>query len=468
MNKGLFVVLSLLFLSTSLAFANESTVEISGDYRFRYDILSADIHEYTQLVPSGMAGGAPGGAPVPAYTVKNNSLMTNRFGVNLKATPLEDVSVKARFIMYKIYGHQTADPGLGYFGDRNSMFGTNDGTVGHIPEDNVIRADYAYATVSYVFNQPMWVSVGRRPSTGGIPGNYRQNSDKQGTAGIPSIMVNYAFDGYTIGYVPDIEMLPGAYVKFCGGKGYDSGYNGLYTMKPYTKDTDFYGLNVVPYDVDSLHVELQYQVGKNIFDRPSDAGVQANLGDLSWYGGAVTSDLGNLHLFASAAVSKSDPNDNLGVYDFDGDGIPDGMGGLLYNPGSPAESETGTAIYVGGRYDFSTGTKVGLEYNQGSKNWVSMVPADDDIITSKLGTRGKVYEMYIIQELNRKPHSKKGKAFVKIGYQQYDFEYTGSNFWIGAPAKISDLRATTDPNQGNFFAAVDKATDIYATFEVQF
>ncbi len=394
--------------------------------------------------------------------------MTNRFGVNLKATPLEDVSVKARFIMYKIYGHQTADPGLGYFGDRNNIFGTNDGTVGHVPEDNVIRADYAYATVSNVFDQPMWISIGRRPSTGGVPSNYRQNAEKQGTAGIPSIMVNYAFDGYTIGYAPDIEMLPGAYVKFCGGKGYDSGYNGLYTMKPYTKDTDFYGLNVVPYDVDALHVELQYQIGKNIFDRPSDAGVQANLGDLSWYGGVVTGKLGNLHLFASAAVSKSDPNNNLGMYDLDGDGITDGVGGLLYNPGSPAEGETGTAVYVGGRYDFATGTNLGLEYNQGSKNWVGMVPADDDIVTSKLGTRGKVYEIYVIQELNRKPLTKNGKAFVKVGYQQYDFEYTGSNFWIGAPVKISDLRATTDVNQGNFFAAVDKATDIYATFEVQF
>jgi hypothetical protein len=340
--------------------------------------------------------------------------------------------------------------------------------MGHIPQDNTLRVDYAYATVSNLFNAPVWFSVGRRPSTGGTPSNYRQNEEKTGTGGIPSIMVNYAFDGYTIGFAPDIDALPGAYAKFCAGKGFDSGYRGG-PFDSGLKDTDFYGLNVVPFDTDTLHIELQYQIGKHIFDRPSDNGVENNLGDMSWYGGVATTKLGNLNLFVSGAVSQTDPNGAIANYDLDGDNVVDAQGGMLFNPGEQAEKKSGVAVYIGARYDIATTkTKIGLEYNQGSKNWIGMVPAEDDTWTGKLGTRGKVYEVYIIQEMDRKQITKNGSAFVKIGYQRYDFEYTGSNFWIGSPAKISGLQATANLNQANMFAAVEKATDIYATFNVRF
>ena len=60
--------------------------------------------------------------------------------------------------------------------------------------------------------------------------------------------------------------------------------------------------------------------------------------------------------------------------------------------------------------------------------------------TSKVGTRGNVYEGYVIQELKLKPISSYlSKVFFRVGYQYYDFDYTGSNNWIGAPVKISDL-----------------------------
>ena len=471
MKKVFLAALTLLLATAGMAAAEETWLEIGGDYRFRYDYLKGTVHDYTQLVPSSLAGGAPAGMPVYGYSTKNTALLTNRFGLNLKANPVEDVTMKARLLMYKIYGHQTAEPGLGYFGDRNNLFGTNDGTVGHVPEDSIIRADYVYATISNIFDMPIWFSVGRRPSTGGMPGNYRLNKEKMGTAGIPNLLVDYAFDGATLGFAPDIEALPGAYAKLCAGKGFDSGFRGdPAPLNPQTglKDTDFIGLNVVPFDTENLHIEAQYQVGKHLFDRPSDAGVGANLGDIEWYGGVVTTKVGNLNIFASAAVSKTDPTGAMGIYDVDGDGVTDAAGGLLNMPGS-TEPHSGTAYYVGGRFDIAaTGTKIGAEYNHGSKYWIGMVPAADDIWTGKLGTRGDVYEVYIIQSLNRKPVAKRGDAFVRLGYQEYNFDYTGSNFWIGPPVSISDLQATTDVNQANFFAAVDKAKDIYLTFDFVF
>jgi hypothetical protein len=399
--------------------------------------------------------------------------MTNRFGLNFKANPLEDISVKARMVMYKIWGHQTSAPADGsYFADRAT--GSNDGTVGHIPQDSTLRVDYAYATWGNIGQMPVWFSIGRRPSTDGAPGNVRQNSDKIGSAGITNILVDFAFDGATMGYAPDIEALPGAFTKLCYGRGFDSGFNDN-TTGATLKDTDFLGLNATFYDTEALHAEVQYQKGWHIFDAPSDGSamtgpVRHNLGDIDWVGGLVMGKVSNINLFVAAAQSKTDPNDQLFDVDTDGDGIPDmGVAGLLYDApamGGTKESQTGTAVYVGGRYDIAaTRTKIGVEYNQGSKNWIGMVPAAPDIWTSKLGTRGSVYEVYVIQELPNQPISKKGQAFFKLGYQAYKFDYTGSNNWVGAPKKISDL---ANPANAQMLTPIEKATDIYLTFDVRF
>lgn len=459
------------------AAAGPSWLEIGGDYRFRFDSLKGDVHSYYSFesVLGWMMGG-PMPTLIPSYTAKNETLYTNRFGLNLKANATEDIQVKARLLMYKVWGHGTETPVQGsYFADR--AMGVFDGTVGHVPQDNSLKVDSVYATWSNIGGAPVWFSIGRRPSTGGIPSNLRQNTEKIGTAGIPAIMVDYAFDGLTLGFAPDIAALPGSYAKICYGRGYDSGYR---TSDTSLKDTDFLGLNVVPYDTENLHIELQYQRGWNIFNTTSDGNamtgpVSANMGDISWFGGVVTGKLeklgpGDLNLFVSAALSKTHPNDSLFMIDTNGDGILDmGVAGLMYDApamGGTKESHSGSAIYLGGRYDIkSTGTKLGLEYNHGSQYWIGMVPAGDDLWTSKLGTRGDVYEVYVIQDLNKKPIAKRGKAYVRVGYQHYDFKYTGSNNWIGSPKTISDLN---NPMNAQMLAPLDKAYDIYATFDVTF
>ncbi len=46
----------------------------------------------------------------------------------------------------------------------------------------------------------MWFSVGRRPSTNGAPTNLKTNADWPGRGGTPQLLVDYAFDGMTLGY----------------------------------------------------------------------------------------------------------------------------------------------------------------------------------------------------------------------------------------------------------------------------
>ncbi len=452
MKKILLLVVVTLLLTAGMAAAADDTswLTIGGDYRFKYDMLKG-----TALNTTAFILGVP--TPVAGSTVKDNSLFTNRFGLNIKADPMEDVVVKARLVMYKVWGSQDSTSPYfggsgpfgtgGYFADRVSQM---DGTSTHVPQDNTLRVDYAYATVNNIFEQPLWFSIGRRPSTGGIPGNLRENLEKIGTAGIPNILVDYAFDGATLGYAPDIAALPGFYGKLCYGRGFSRGFDPLADGTSNTiKNTEFYGVNVVPYDTDKLHVELQYNVGLHIFDNPNTP--STDLGDMHWVGGVVTGKVGDLNVFVSGAESKTEPNDNLSLGTF----------GLEWDVfGHPKENHTGNAIYVGGRYDMGT-TKVGAEYNRGSKYWITMAPAADDVWTGKLGTRGSVYEVYLIQELNKKPISKKGKAFIRLGYQYYKFNYTYSNNWVGAPDNIG----TANPQ---LFTQIKDAKDLYATFEVQF
>lgn len=413
---------------------------IGGDYRFRIDSLRGEI------VPSTTPSG-----PVAADKVHNDSLMTHRFGLNLKAKATKDVSVTARLLMYKTSGSLTANAvNAGYFADRNSIM---DGTIGHVPKDNTLLVDQVYATWANIADQPIWFSAGRRPSTGGIPTHLRQNKERPGNAGVPGLLVDYAFDGMTLGWAPDIDGLPGAYAKLCYGRGFDAGFN---TSSNSLRDTDMLGVNITPVDTDPFRLEFQWNRGFNIFNDPNTVTVE--LGDIDWYGFSAVSTLkkvgaGDLQLFASGGMSIAQPNGNQ--Y----------FSWSLMNDGSSKETRTGFGAYVGGRYDFPTGTKLGVEYNYGSRNWIPFDPASDDIWTAKLGTRGHVYEGYLIQELPLKPISSYlSKAFFRVGGQYYDFEYTGSNNWVGAAHKIADLKAS----DVTLMPTVKNAYDIYGTFEVHF
>lgn len=416
---------------------------------------------------------APAGA-VGAFAPKNETLYTNKFSLGLTAKATQDVTVHAKLDMYKTFGSQDDNAVTGnYFADRVGVF---DGTLGHIPSDGMLNVDQVYATWNNILDQPVWLSIGRRPSTNGTPSQLRLNNERPGNGGIPSILVDYAFDGMVLGYAPDIDALPGAYAKVCYGRGYEAGMNvgnDNNTIPTNSlKDTDMLGISAVPYDTDPLRIWVQYNRGFNIFDFPvmqntafGNTAPATNLGSIDWYGAGVLSTFkklgpGNLHFFVDGALSVTHPNDNVsGQAGFQGL-----MTGAFFAP-EKATDRTGWAVYTGVRYDLPSKTKLGFEFNHGSGYWITFAPAADDMWTSKVGTRGNVYEPYIIQELDLKPISSYlSKTFFRLGYQYYDFEYTGSNNWVGKPQKMSSIQA----NGIQLMAPVTKAHDVYATFEVHF
>jgi hypothetical protein len=442
------------------AFAAEKNLSdwltIGGDYRFRVDSLRAEVPAYMSFT----------GPHNSTEKFKDESVYTNRFGLNLKAKVMQNVTFNGRLLMYKEFGSQTGGATVGggaFFADRSQQM---DGTAGHVPGDGKLTVDQAYVTINNIADQPIWFSVGRRPSTGGLPTHLRQNNDKPGTGGVAGILVDYAYDGATLGWAPDIDKLPGAYAKLCYGRGYQTGWH---NQSDSVKNMDMAGVVVVPYDTDPLSIHLQANRGMNIIDNPN--GAKVNLGDIDQYGLTVMSTLkvggeSRLNLFGSAAMSQSHPNDQHAV-----NGTTPTPFGLMYTEpslgGTGKESKTGEAYYVGARFDLPSKTKIGVEFNHGSKNWIGFLPAGDDLITSKLGTRGNVYEGYVIQELPYAPiASERAKTFVKVGYQYYDFEYTGSNNWVGGSEKISGIAVS--PGDAQMFAPVKKAHDLYATLEVKF
>ena len=237
------------------------------------------------------------------------------------------------------------------------------------------------------------------------------------------------------------------------------------------KDTNMLGIAIIPIDTDPLRVWLQWNRGMNIFDAPvmnntyfGNTAVRANLGDIDWVGAGFMSTFkkvgpGELNIFADWGMSRTHPNDNVSAQ-FGFQGL---MTGAFFQPEAPTR-KTGTAVALGMRYDLPSKTKLGFEYNHGSKDWITFAPAADDMWTAKVGTRGNVYEAYLIQELDKQPISSYfSRSFFRLGVQRYDFKYTGSNNWVGAPVRISDVNGqmmTTTP--------LEHATNLYATFEVKF
>jgi hypothetical protein len=195
-----------------------------------------------------------------------------------------------------------------------------------------------------------------------------------------------------------------------------------------------------------------------------DTTAKANLGDIDWYGVGAMGTIdgvgpGKLTWFADVARSVAMPNGNVSAQ-FGFQGL---LTGGFFAPEAPTD-KSGTAVYLGMRYDLASGTKFGLEYNRGSKNWIAFAPAAPDMWTTKLGTRGNVYDLYFMKEVAAEAlATSRAKTYFLVGVQTYDFDYTGSNNWVGAPVKISDM-------QGQFstLTPLSTAVDIYATFEVKF
>ena len=486
-----------------------SRFKFYGDFRARGDYYSAEAPEYYSawdvangvndfvgMMPPGtsvqdlvsMMKGMDaatrkatftgmGYTPQPSADYDNDTLFTNRFRLNMRVKATENIEFKGRLAMYKAWGMQnnpvdyTLNGGTAYL----STFGM-DGAATRQPDDSVLRVDRAFVNWNNIGGLPVWFSIGRRPTSDGPPAHIRLGTDER--MATPINFMDYPFDGLSIGYAySDLFGLGGTgRVRFCYGRGFESGPtddgDGL-------KDTDFAGLSWDIYKDGPRFINLQSFASFDIFNVPDNVtfanplelatdptGANSNgILDRQTMGNIYHTSLlymdkwKDLNFFGSFGWSRTDPR-----------GVDEMGTGLLTSwwDEDYDESENGYSVYVGMRYDLDDlGLKLGLEYNYGSKNWLAFTPGHDDMYQAKLATRGDVYEAYLIWDLPAGDAiSKYAKTFVRLGYQHYDYDYTGSGFWLGKPIDIDDL--DKDPLNAQFYTPTEEIDQVYLTFEAFF
>ncbi|ADD68443.1 hypothetical protein Dacet_1679 [Denitrovibrio acetiphilus DSM 12809] len=426
------------------------------------------------------------------YDHNNSSLFTNRLRIRLNSRVNDKLSFAGRLVMNKVWSDASDVQWMD--GSYKSMY--LDGNAGSVPTDDKLHVERAYFVYKNEIGDLGWhFSFGRRPSTFG-PG--KENSEYATLGGSPlSHIIQWQFDGASLQFDFEnlLEFLPGSFIKICYGKGFESGWgssnamaanNGL-IASPEVDDVEFLGVivkfydddqyklwynfargfgvtdgftgaAVMPFTVVGQNTDLsadgsydEYQITPNYSGSSSRLEATAEVGDMEWHSLLAQGETFGFSWFTSFAMSKSHPDgrSRSAMYQFMD------MDRML----GSKDSKTGTSVWVGVATPEIplTGGKFGFEYNQGSKYWVSMTAAEDDLVGSKLAVRGKVYDVYYHQPIVG------DRLFATIGYQHFDYEYTGSGSYLGAPKKIEDATAFD-----TMMAVTDKVDKVYASFTYRY
>ena len=325
-------------------------------------------------------------------TASNNSLLTSRLYLTMAAAPMEGLIFKGNLAIYSTWGAHMYDESMGL----------KDWSGSSKASDTVMRVKEAYFVYSTnVGEQPMSLSIGRRPSTNGFLANYRENEDNPGSplAHITNMEVNAAM----VKFGWD-RFVSGAYTKFVYGRAHTGEQEGVYGGVAGSKPWD------PPYaDIDSDDENVDFFVA--VGDAYNDGTYQIMY---QW-----------AHIFNTKGQRYNDPSTKkaaAGTADLFSvalkvDGIGDGISDFLddttvfisgayanYNADNGYQllgsenggSQDGTSVWVGAIMpDIITDSgRIGIEYNHGSKYWTPMTWAEDTAIGSKIAVRGDAFEAY--------------------------------------------------------------------------
>jgi hypothetical protein len=371
---------------------------------------------------------------VSGYQANTPDLLTNRLRLDFNGRVADNISYSARLSMYKAFGDST---GVQVFNGQPNSFNV-DGTTAGVPNSDQIRVERAYFSWNHIADSKFYLSIGRRPSTDGPPMNYRNDELRGGT---PSgSLIDFQFDGITLGYNLRENMV----WRLCYGIGYQAGFgNGQLLQMPQDrlKDTQLMGLNLDLWTTDKTLVQATYAHAFNVTDGFNGLIVMpynpitgqatppvimrytpsANLGDINLFGMNLERKVGAFDFYGSANYSGTRPNGKTSPF-----------GGLMSDPFETPVDRNGYMLLGGVRYRFANDerTKVGFEFNHGSKYWFNFAQAQDDIVAPKTNTRGEVYETYLTHRISE-------RFVFKTSFIDYNYRYSGSGWHVGAPKPIN-------------------------------
>ncbi len=371
---------------------------------------------------------------VPGYTDNNKALYTNRLRLRFGAKVSDNVSFEGRLSMYKVFGDST---GVQVFNGQPNSF-TMDGTNGGIPNSDILRVERAYFSWNNIGGSKFYFSIGRRPSTSGIPMNYRDDELRGGTP--PGTLFDFQYDGFTLGYHLNDHMV----WRVCYGVGYESGFgNGDILQLPQDrlKDVHLVGAVLDLWATDKTFIQTTFAHAFNVTDGFNGlivlpvnplTGDQVNAPVVMRY--TPSSNLGSINLVGVVATRRTGPFDLYISGNYSGtrpNGLTGPFGGLMSNPFETPEDRNGYMVLAGVRYNFGNDerSKLGFEVNHGTQYWFNFAQAQDDIIAPKTNTRGEVYEAYFTHRINQ-------RFIFKADYMKYNYRYSGSGWDVGAPAAL--------------------------------
>ncbi len=384
--------------------------------------------------------------------IQTNNIWSTKFILSMRANITENMKFHGRLSMYKYWADST-----------KHIYSEYDNMQGRVPSDSSVYLERAY--IDWYFNAfvPSALTIGRQPSADGPSHQYIENTTRKST--YSALVFDGASDG--IVYTADISNPTGitnAKLRFAYGKGFQNDETKIGVTNAFLgsqndrlKDTNVGGL-FFESNLPNLQNSL-FQIG---YVKMSDVIANAmeidseknqNIGDIDFIGmmaQATNIKESNLDLFAHVGYSKANPSKNLYTYGGQKFGL------LKDNQANDTNSKNGYAYWLGGRYTLSSfhNIKVGMEYNYGSKYWVSATQGSYDVY-NKLATRGSATEVYGIYPINR-------YSFIKLGGVYIDYDYTNSGWYQGAPKKIEDI---SDEQKAN---VIDTLQSIYLQFSVRF
>ena len=384
---------------------------------------------------------------------KNDALLTNRLWLGMGYKADDNSSFHGKLSYNKAFGdtanHSQSNTNPGY---ANFDWVTNENAT-----DNTIKLKEAYWLYSndtfLGTNVPWNASVGRRPSTDGLPINIRNNQKANSPL---SHVVDVEFDGFSVRYDTEaLTGLTGSWFKICGGRGLTNAiprFDSNNTGTPYAQDkdlnvdVDMLGFIAVPYDDGQYSIHTNYAKAWNLIGFDNTYSEFKDVGDMDFatillktegIGNGISDYLDDTIAFGSFAMSKTNPNNKEML-------------------GSP-DSEVGTSVWLGINAPCPISpddSRIGFEWNKGSKYWRSMTYGEDTYAGSKIATRGQAWEVYRNQNLT------KALSFG-VSYVYMDYKYTGSNSFFGVEGKPVLISEAGDK-------AVESAQDIRAYMRYKF
>lgn len=399
---------------------------------------------------------------VKGYDVNNSIMYTNRLRLNMKAEVAKNVNFSGRLSMYKTYG---SSEGVQVFnGQSNSI--NIDGTTASVPNSDILRVERAYFNWNNIGGSELYLSFGRRPSTGGPPMHLRQDEARGGSP--LGVVVDFQFDGITAGY----HITDNNTFRLCYGLGYESGFGSGEQLVRSTadrlKDSHFFGINWDLYDTENMYLQTTVMRAFDVTDGFNGLVVlpvnpvtgmaipapfimrftpSTNLGDIDLASVIFLREDGPIEWFVSGSYLRSNPEK-----------VTTPFGGLFVDPFTAPdqiEDHDASMVYLGARYTLpNERTKLGFEFNRGSQYWFNFANSADDIIAPKTNTRGNVYEAYLTHRIAE-------KFIAKLDVIYYDYEYSGSGWHLGEPKKLDET-----PVLG--FPTYENATKVALSFMARF